>query len=340
MVTKNILRISAEGEILETKAVERGGEQIVGNNEHQLPNNSAHQGAGKVMHLSSFERNEVDVDNNIIGEKKCEQKSSGTIRRSSRQKRPRVFKDAGDDNGQNKYMKLDLTDVPMQTPILKRHGKVGYSKYQGVSRDIKFSKNLWSAQIAIGGQIYHIGFYDDEEEAAIDYARALYKYAGGGVKQKIDLTGVPEQPLILKPNGKGNSASKYQGVHFNKLNRRWMANIIISGKQYYIGTYHTEENAAADYARAMYKYRGWSGGSKPQQAEKKIDLTGVEEQKLILKPNGKGNSSSKYVGVHFNKEDRKWRASIMISGKNHYIGSYHTEEKAAQDYARAAFKYL
>jgi hypothetical protein len=67
-----------------------------------------------------------------------------------------------------------LTDVPPQSPILKRSGMDGASKYQGVS--FKKAINKWKAQIFIGGKQHLIGFYDNEEEAAIDYARAVFKY--------------------------------------------------------------------------------------------------------------------------------------------------------------------
>eukprot|EP00984_Skeletonema_dohrnii_P009856 scaffold3797_cov91-Skeletonema_dohrnii-CCMP3373.AAC.11 len=58
---------------------------------------------------------------------------------------------------------IDLRDVPPQAPILKVTQGQGASKYQGVS-------------------------YDNEEEAAVDYARAEYKYRK---KATVD---VPSQP--------------------------------------------------------------------------------------------------------------------------------------------------
>ena len=49
----------------------------------------------------------------------------------------------------------------------------------------------------IHGKRHHIGSYANEEQAAVDYARAMFKY---GVEQRqhaIDLTDVPPQPPIL-----------------------------------------------------------------------------------------------------------------------------------------------
>eukprot|EP00563_Minutocellus_polymorphus_P001224 CAMPEP_0181046390 /NCGR_PEP_ID=MMETSP1070-20121207/14320_1 /TAXON_ID=265543 /ORGANISM="Minutocellus polymorphus, Strain NH13" /LENGTH=64 /DNA_ID=CAMNT_0023124991 /DNA_START=1 /DNA_END=192 /DNA_ORIENTATION=+ len=63
----------------------------------------------------------------------------------------------------------------------------------GVCYDAPRSK--WKAQIMVEGKKRHIGHYDNEEDAAADFARAAYKYK----KKKnpntgfIDLTGVPPQ---------------------------------------------------------------------------------------------------------------------------------------------------
>ena len=71
---------------------------------------------------------------------------------------------------------IDLSDVPPHPPIPKSKGHVreGASKYTGVC----FNKqaNKWQAQIHLDEKLRHIGCYDDEEEAAVDYARAVFKY--------------------------------------------------------------------------------------------------------------------------------------------------------------------
>ena len=73
---------------------------------------------------------------------------------------------------------IDLSDVPQLPPLPKNKGQVkeGASKYNGVYFH-KASKK-WLAQIKIEGKIHHIGYYENEEEAGIDFARALFKYNG------------------------------------------------------------------------------------------------------------------------------------------------------------------
>lgn len=71
-----------------------------------------------------------------------------------------------------KKLIIDLSGVPQQPPIPRP--EEGTSKYTGVSYD-KW-KNKWRAQIHIDGKMRHIGYYKDEEEAGVDFARAFFKY--------------------------------------------------------------------------------------------------------------------------------------------------------------------
>ena len=47
----------------------------------------------------------------------------------------------------------------------------------------------------------------------------------------------------------------------------------------------------------------------------------------------------KYKGYSWHKRDKKWRSSIMISGKNIYLGSFITEDEAQKSYLEAKKKY-
>ena len=255
---------------------------------------------------------------------------------------------------------IDLSDIPPQLPIPKceHHVKERTSKYVGVY--FHKSKNKWEATIQIEGKNRHIGYYENEEEAAVDYARAVLKYKGQGALAKlrersvpaIDLSDVPPQPPIPKSKGYiKEGASKYAGVHFVKKTKKWRANIKIEGKARDIGYYENEEDAAIDYARALFKYRG-QGGKEVRKRQRAdgfgIDLADVPPQTPIPKSGdikegaSKGRrkeGSSKYAGVLFDKKSNKWHARIKVDGKRRSIGYYEKEEEAAIDYARAKVKY-
>ena len=247
---------------------------------------------------------------------------------------------------------IDLSDVPPQPPIPKSAGfiKEGASKYAGVTFH-KPSKK-WIAQIMIDGKKRRIGKYDNEEKAAVDYARATFKYrsednkAKAPPKQKqrsllVDLNDVPPQPPISKVGRIKEGGSKYKGVTFHKLTKKWVAQITIDEKIRRIGSYNNEEEAAVDYARAVFKYRTEENKSKPRkQSSFLADLSDVRPRPPILRSAGHTKEgASKYAGVNFDERRKKWRAQITIDGKPRYIGYYADEEEAANDYARAAFKY-
>ncbi len=47
------------------------------------------------------------------------------------------------------------------------------------------------------------------------------------------------------------------------------------------------------------------------------------------------NKSSKYIGVHYNKEKRKYKACIIINYKSIFLGYFNTEEMAADAYNKS-----
>jgi TolA-binding protein len=158
----------------------------------------------------------------------------------------------------------------------------------------------------------------------------------------VDLSDVPPQPPIPKNGGHiKEGASKYTGVYFHKQTNKWKAIITIEGKQHYIGLYENEEEAAIDYARAVFKYNGQEGLDKAREkCHEVVDLSDVPPQPPIPKSQRRiKEGASKYTGVCFNKQKNKWQAQIYINGKVRSIGLYENEEEAAVDYARAVFKY-
>jgi hypothetical protein len=223
---------------------------------------------------------------------------------------------------------VDLTDVPQQPPILKRERRIkdGTSKYLGVCFDI--TKNKWQTQISIEGKVRRVGVYENEEDAAVDFARAVLKYKGQGALDKareqhsiiIDLGDVPTQSTIPKSFGCiKDGASKYTGVCFDRKSNGWVAKIMIDGTSRYVGTYKSDEEAAVDYARAVFKYKGqWTLERAMEQrslvkarvpSSFVVDLTDVPPQSPLPKRRGRiTEGASKYTGVTFHKQVNKWAA--------------------------------
>jgi hypothetical protein len=158
----------------------------------------------------------------------------------------------------------------------------------------------------------------------------------------IDLTGIPQQPLILKNalsrcgNYKDNTrhrpvkagSSKYTGVYLDNAVRKWRAQIMVDGRVRSIGHYQSEEDAAGDYSRAAYKYKV----NKVEATFGGLDLRDIPEQPLIA-----SGSASGYKGVKKNKG--RWEARIVIEkgGNPKTLGTFDNAAVAAAIYARAAF---
>jgi frataxin-like iron-binding protein CyaY len=299
----------------------------------------------------------IDSKPRYIGSYKNEEEAAIDFARAVFKYRgQRNFEDIMKKRQRTDGFEIDLADVPPQKPIPKSKGRMkeGASKYAGVSFDK--SRKKWKAQITIEGKVRLISNYVNEEEAAVDYARAVFKYQGQGMLDKkrklnssrpgivIDLTDVPPKLPILKSVGRTKEgASKYIGVHFDKRTNKWKTQLMINGEKRYIGCYENEEEAAIVYARAVFKYKGQEALNNLKErnlSAPSIDLSDVPPQLPILKRADQvKKGASKYAGVYFHKANSKWLARIELGGKSYYIGSYENEEEAAADHARAVFKY-
>ena len=124
--------------------------------------------------------------------------------------------------------------------------------------------------------------------------------------------------------------SKYVGVSWKKGHKKWQATIRIDGKSKSLGYYHDEKEAARVYdeqAALLGKPVNFPLHEGMEQAVKKIkDLSKV--------PNV--NRPSKYVGVTWSKQEKKWHAQIKINGMTKSLGLYHDEKEAARIYDEQA----
>mmetsp|Transcript_13920 Transcript_13920/g.30347 ORF Transcript_13920/g.30347 Transcript_13920/m.30347 type:complete len:163 (+) Transcript_13920:425-913(+) len=147
--------------------------------------------------------------------------------------------------------------ITRTTPVIAQSRRVapniqvlllfGFRSLLGVYFDKGADK--WKAQIMADGRVCSIGYYEKEEDAAGDYARAAFKFKatkGIAVYGGLDLSSIPEQPLIASET----SASGYKGV--KKMKGRWQARISTGkgGTHTTLGTFDDVKEAAEIYARA------------------------------------------------------------------------------------------
>lgn len=126
-----------------------------------------------------------------------------------------------------------------------------------------------------------------------------------------------------------NSASKYLGVHWFRPTGVWYAIIKKNDTVKRLGYFKYEINAAIAYNEAAKEIHGEfanlniidPGLIKPEPTNKRI----VSHK----------DSASKYFGVSWRKGLNKWIATTKAKGKIIYLGSFVSEEDAAEAYNSA-----
>lgn len=101
------------------------------------------------------------------------------------------------------------------------------------------------AQIMIDKRNKYIGAFDSPEKAALAYnARATELFGEYALLNDV----VAPDGFALKQKV---YSSKYKGVHWHKRLQRWLAKIIVNGKQIHLGVFKDEKEAAMTYQRKV-----------------------------------------------------------------------------------------
>ncbi|XVE52387.1 hypothetical protein DITRI_Ditri02bG0118300 [Diplodiscus trichospermus] len=156
-------------------------------------------------------------------------------------------------------------------------GRRSSSIYRGVTRHRwtgRFEAHLWdkTSWNNIQNKRGRQGAYDSEEAAARTYDLAALKYWGPQTtlnfsidryeKEMEEMKKVSKEEYLAslrrRSSGFSRGVSKYRGVARHHHNGRWEARIgrVFGNKYLYLGTYDTQEEAAAAYDMAALEYRG------------------------------------------------------------------------------------
>lgn len=149
--------------------------------------------------------------------------------------------------------------------------------------------------------------------------------------------------IIMKQSG---ITSKYYGVYYDNTFSRWITKIKKGDKKISGGGYLLEEEAAivADYL-TLTNYGEIGKRNFPEMDRTQIEdcYKGLQNKYgySSIEKNAKSNqgrkptykkSSSRFVGVTWDKHREKWVSQTMFKKKHIYIGRFENEETAARAY--------
>jgi len=161
---------------------------------------------------------------------------------------------------------------PHQNPRRK------HSKFLGVSLQQQNGKTRWLASIMHKTEIYRLGVYNKEEDAAIAYDKKVLELFGKTDKRNypdltyeeiIDLyTNIISQPKAKVEKPKKIIGNK--GLCFYKNKNLWLAQIRINNKFFKLGMFKDKETAAIIYDHKLVEIYG-------EKAKRNIPYISIEE---------------------------------------------------------------
>ncbi|XP_008219815.1 PREDICTED: AP2-like ethylene-responsive transcription factor PLT2 [Prunus mume] len=156
----------------------------------------------------------------------------------------------------------------------------------------------------------------------------------------------------------GQRTSIYRGVTRHRWTGRYEAHLWDNscrregqsrkGRQVYLGGYDKEEKAARAYDLAALKYWGTSTTTNfpISNYEKEVEeMKNMTRQEFVAairrKSSGFSRGASMYRGVTRHHQHGRWQARIgrVAGNKDLYLGTFSTEEEAAEAYDIAAIKF-
>jgi hypothetical protein len=142
--------------------------------------------------------------------------------------------------------------LPKRSPVSAEERRLDAGKYHGVSVEGRFGfQATINVPLPSGKKKQHyLGRYPDAESAAIAYDSASLFLRGSetNLRNFPEMAIEPKSPARIRAERRQRyTQSKYVGVTLASDKKAWRAKIKIDNKEVHLGTFKTEESAAAAY---------------------------------------------------------------------------------------------
>lgn len=197
--------------------------------------------------------------------------------------------------------------IPEKNPnifqtLLRTEGKK--TDYECIHWDGHLKK--WIADLAHGNETYHVGIFDDEKHAGM-----AINFKCKELKIPIKNPALPIKPPPLNPNDQ--LSSRYKCVYWIKSIAKWVAMLSHNRRVIHIGTFHDDYKAAC-------------------AVNHKCEELGIPFKNQDIPSLGlpAKHAMSKYIGVEWEKDKKKWKAVLRHDQEYDVIGLFKEEIFAAK----------
>lgn len=125
--------------------------------------------------------------------------------------------------------------------------KKSYGKYVGT---VLTPNGVWIGRIRLGKRCLHLGCFETEEMAALAYDKKAIEIYGIETPTNFPKDEVLEKEVVYKDK---KLTSLYVGVSWYPKNNRWRSMCYFNGKNYHLGCYNEEKEAAQAYNEFIIK---------------------------------------------------------------------------------------